>query len=166
MSEELFNSRQGKEIFPFFKACILTLGSSNLLFNIGVSEGPCTEVVRTGREADHSRHLVPRLRMSWAVPAFLFLYAFMECRTWRRFVVVTYSARSECCREGLPVRKHVVTTERMAMKRYVCVRWKCRTRPYPCYMPFCLKAPSRFTLLLNVPSFLVKLLLPGVALGH
>ena len=29
------------------------------------------------------------------------------------------SARSECCREGLPIRKHVVTAERMAMKRDV-----------------------------------------------
>ena len=80
MSEELFNSRQGKEIFPFLKACILALGASIILFSIGVSDGPCVEVVRTGLETDHSRHLVPSLRMSGAVPVFLFLYAFIECR--------------------------------------------------------------------------------------
>jgi len=79
MSEESFNSRQGR-FFPFLKACILALGSSNLLFNIGVSEGPCAEVVRTGRETDHSSHLVPVLRMGGAVPVFLFLYAFEEFR--------------------------------------------------------------------------------------
>jgi len=41
-----------------------------------------------------------------------------------------YSARSEYCREGLPVRKHVVTTERMAMKRDVArVRWSVELGP-------------------------------------
>jgi hypothetical protein len=86
MSEELFNSRLGKELFPFLRASILALGSSNVMFNIGVREGPCAEVVRTGRETDYSRHLMPRLRMIGSLPVFLFLYAFIECRmTGRRF---------------------------------------------------------------------------------
>jgi hypothetical protein len=87
MSEEFFNSRQGTEIFAFLKSFILALGSSNLMFNIGVREGPCAEVVRTERETDLSCRLVPRLRMLRALPVLLFLCASMECRvTARRFV--------------------------------------------------------------------------------
>jgi hypothetical protein len=122
MSAELFNSRQGKEIFAFLKASILALGSSNLMFNIGVWEGPCAEVMQTERETDHSCRLVPRLRMLRALPVPLFLLYGVQSDRASLCVVVTYSARSQCCGEGLPFCKHVVITEWMATERDVaCV---------------------------------------------